>query len=94
MWFATVSPIDAASVVGVRPTDKRAFTHHKRAADSTITAAGSVFCHLLKTAGHTATDASDGIEALRAAERTPSDLIIGDILMPTVGATCGRALDR
>jgi CheY-like chemotaxis protein len=39
---------------------------------------------LLKTAGHAVIEASDGIEALRLAEANPPDLVISDILMPTV----------
>jgi PAS domain S-box-containing protein len=39
---------------------------------------------LLKSAGHTVTEASDGAEGLRLACDTRPDLIISDILMPTV----------
>jgi PAS domain S-box-containing protein len=39
---------------------------------------------LLKSAGHVVTEASDGADGLRLAERTPPDLVISDILMPTV----------
>jgi PAS domain S-box-containing protein len=38
---------------------------------------------LLKSVGHTVTEASDGAEGLRLAARTPPDLVISDILMPT-----------
>ena len=39
---------------------------------------------LLTSAGHTVVEASDGIEALRLAERRVPDLVISDILMPTI----------
>jgi PAS domain S-box-containing protein len=39
---------------------------------------------LLKSAGHTITEASDGVEGLLMARRAPPDLVISDILMPTV----------
>jgi CheY-like chemotaxis protein len=39
---------------------------------------------LLKSAGHVVTEASDGADGLRLAERAPPDLVISDILMPTV----------
>ena len=39
---------------------------------------------LLSSAGHTVVEASDGIEALRLAERRVPDLVISDILMPTI----------
>jgi PAS domain S-box-containing protein len=39
---------------------------------------------LLKSAGHSVTEASDGADGLRLARRAPPDLIISDILMPTV----------
>ena len=39
---------------------------------------------LLKSAGHVVNEASDGAEGLRLAELTPPDLVISDILMPTV----------
>jgi PAS domain S-box-containing protein len=39
---------------------------------------------LLTSAGHMVVEASDGIEALRLAERRVPDLVISDILMPTL----------
>jgi CheY-like chemotaxis protein len=39
---------------------------------------------LLQAAGHSITEASDGAEGLRLARRAPPDLVISDILMPTV----------
>jgi len=39
---------------------------------------------LLRSAGHSVTEASDGADALRLARRAPPDLIISDIMMPTV----------
>src|SRR5260370_33959350 len=39
---------------------------------------------LLKSAGHTVIEASDGLEALALASRTLPDLVISDILMPTL----------
>jgi PAS domain S-box-containing protein len=39
---------------------------------------------LLSSAGHTVVEASDGIEALYLAERRLPDLVISDILMPTI----------
>ena len=39
---------------------------------------------LLKSAGHAVNEASDGAEGLRLAELSPHDLVISDILMPTV----------
>ena len=39
---------------------------------------------LLRSAGHTVSEASDGEEGLCVAEATPPDLVISDILMPTV----------
>jgi PAS domain S-box-containing protein len=39
---------------------------------------------LLKSAGHVVNEASDGAEGLRLAELSPPDLVISDILMPTV----------
>ena len=38
---------------------------------------------LLKSAGYVVSEASDGAEGLRLAERNPPDLVISDILMPT-----------
>jgi PAS domain S-box-containing protein len=39
---------------------------------------------LLKSVGHSVTGAADGLEGLRLARLAPPDLIISDILMPTV----------
>jgi PAS domain S-box-containing protein len=39
---------------------------------------------LLRSAGHSITEASDGVEGLRLARLAPPDLVISDILMPTV----------
>ena len=39
---------------------------------------------LLTSAGHTVVEASDGLEALHLAERRLPDLVISDILMPTI----------
>jgi diguanylate cyclase (GGDEF)-like protein/PAS domain S-box-containing protein len=41
-------------------------------------------CALLTYAGHNVHEASDGVQALEAARRTPPDLVISDILMPTM----------
>jgi CheY-like chemotaxis protein len=39
---------------------------------------------LLKTAGHDVLEAGDGVEGLSVAERMRPDLVISDILMPTI----------
>ena len=49
-----------------------------RAIDRTLLAT------VLRSAGHAVIEASDGVEGLRLAEGIPPDLVISDILMPTM----------